>query len=187
MSLLYDLGGIFVKWGPNVWIVESLKIYLQTIYVFGCRNFWWSIVITLFILIAFVIGAEVFGWWTWRIAFIIGAEVVGWRTWQVKDDVDEDSFENLEEWSSIDPSAIVNSFLGTDFERSQVSPWACTESLADLLDGILAPPIVFFWLLEEILSFSFCGLRFLSFVCTSQLVAWLRSKPWHTGSLVERP
>ncbi len=67
-----------------------------------------------------------------------------------KDDEDEDSFENLEEWSSIDPSAIVNPFLGTDLERSQVSPWACTESLADLLDGILAPPVVFFWLLEEI-------------------------------------
>ncbi len=33
---------------------------------------------------------------------------------------DEDSFENLEEVSTIDPSAIVNSFLGTDFERSQV-------------------------------------------------------------------
>jgi hypothetical protein len=37
-----------------------------------------------------------------------------------KDDEDEDSFENLEEVSAIDPSAIVNSFLGTDFERSQV-------------------------------------------------------------------
>ncbi len=83
MSLLYDLGSIFVKWeNLNVWIVESLKIHLQTIYVFVCPNFWWSIVVTLFILIAFVIGAEVFGWWTWRIAFIIGAEVVGWRTWQ---------------------------------------------------------------------------------------------------------
>ena len=35
-----------------------------------------------------------------------------------KDDEDEDSFENLEEVSAIDPSAIVNSFLGTDFERS---------------------------------------------------------------------
>ncbi len=31
---------------------------------------------------------------------------------------DEDSFENLEECSSIDPSSIVNSFLGTDLERS---------------------------------------------------------------------
>ena len=37
-----------------------------------------------------------------------------------KDDEDKDSFENLEEVSAIDPSAIVNSFLGTDFERSQV-------------------------------------------------------------------
>jgi hypothetical protein len=30
-----------------------------------------------------------------------------------KDDEDEDSFENLEGVSAIDPSAIVNSFLGT--------------------------------------------------------------------------
>ncbi len=37
-----------------------------------------------------------------------------------KDDEDEDSFENLKEVSAIDPSAIVNSFLGTDFERSRV-------------------------------------------------------------------
>ncbi len=37
-----------------------------------------------------------------------------------KDDEDENSFENLEEVSAIDPSAIVNSFLGTDFERSRV-------------------------------------------------------------------
>ncbi len=37
-----------------------------------------------------------------------------------EDDEDEDSFENLEEVSAIDPSAIVNSFLGTDFERSRV-------------------------------------------------------------------
>jgi hypothetical protein len=35
-----------------------------------------------------------------------------------KDDEDEDSFENLEEVSAMNPSAIVNSFLGTDFERS---------------------------------------------------------------------
>jgi hypothetical protein len=35
-----------------------------------------------------------------------------------KDDEDKDSFENLEVVSAIDPSAIVNSFLGTDFERS---------------------------------------------------------------------
>ncbi len=35
-----------------------------------------------------------------------------------KDNEDEDSFENLEEVSAIDPSAIINSFLGTDFERS---------------------------------------------------------------------
>jgi hypothetical protein len=39
-----------------------------------------------------------------------------------KDDEDEDSFENLEEVSAIDPSAIVNYFLDTDFERSQVCP-----------------------------------------------------------------
>ncbi len=39
-----------------------------------------------------------------------------------EDNEDEDSFENLEEVSAIDPSAIVNSFLGTDFERSQVCP-----------------------------------------------------------------
>ncbi len=38
-----------------------------------------------------------------------------------KDDEDEDSSENLEELSSIDPSAIVNSFLRTDLERSRVS------------------------------------------------------------------
>jgi hypothetical protein len=37
-----------------------------------------------------------------------------------KDDEDEDSFEDLEEVSAIDLLAIVNSFLGTDFERSQV-------------------------------------------------------------------
>ncbi len=37
-----------------------------------------------------------------------------------EDNEDEDSFENLEEVLAIDPSAIVNSFLGTDFERSQV-------------------------------------------------------------------
>ncbi len=104
-----------------------------------------------------------------------------------KDDEDEDFFENLQEWSSIDPSAIVNSVLGTDLERSGVSPWACMESLADLLDGFLAPPIVFFWLLEEISSFPFCGLHFLSFVHTSQLVAWLRSKPLSTRSLAGRP
>ncbi len=87
-----------------------------------------------------------------------------------KDNEDKDSFENLEEVSAIDPSAIVNSFLGTDFERSQVSPRACTESLADLSDGVLAPPVVVFWLLEEILSFPFCGLHFLFFVCPSRLV-----------------
>jgi hypothetical protein len=39
-----------------------------------------------------------------------------------EDDEDEDSFENLEEVSAIDPSAIVDSFLGTDFERSRVRP-----------------------------------------------------------------
>ncbi len=33
-----------------------------------------------------------------------------------EDDEDEDSFENLEERSSIDPSAIVNSSLGTDIK-----------------------------------------------------------------------
>ncbi len=81
-----------------------------------------------------------------------------------KDNEDEDSFENLDKVSAIDPSAIVNSFLGTDFERSRVHPQACTESLADLSDGILAPPVVVFWLLEEILSFPFCGLCFLFFV-----------------------
>ena len=37
-----------------------------------------------------------------------------------KDDEDEDSFENLEEVSAMDSSAIVNSFLGNDFERSRV-------------------------------------------------------------------
>jgi hypothetical protein len=84
-----------------------------------------------------------------------------------EDDEDEDSFENLEEVSAIDPSAIANSFLGTDFERSRVHPRACTESLADLSDGVLAPPVIVFWLLEEILSFPFCGLRFLFFVCPS--------------------
>ncbi len=39
-----------------------------------------------------------------------------------EDDEDENSFENLEEVSAIDPSAIVNCFLGTDFERSRVCP-----------------------------------------------------------------
>ena len=39
-----------------------------------------------------------------------------------EDNEDEDSFENLEEVSAIDPSAIVNSFLGIDFERTQVCP-----------------------------------------------------------------
>ncbi len=39
-----------------------------------------------------------------------------------KDNEDENSFENLEEVSAIDLSAIVNSFLGTNFERSQVHP-----------------------------------------------------------------
>ena len=87
-----------------------------------------------------------------------------------EDNEDEDSFENLEEVSAIDPSAIVNSFLGTDFERSQVCPQACTESLADLSDGVLAPPVVVFWLLEEISSFPFFGLHFLFFVCPSHLV-----------------
>ncbi len=75
-----------------------------------------------------------------------------------KDNEDEDSFENLEEVLAIDPSAIDNSFLGTHFERSQVCPQACTESLADLSDGVLAQPVIVFWLLEEILSFPFCGL-----------------------------
>ncbi len=68
------------------------------------------------------------------IAFVIGTEVVGGRTYKLlssselelldeeldKDNEDEDSSENLEEGSAIDPSAIVNSFLGTDFKRSQV-------------------------------------------------------------------
>ncbi len=84
-----------------------------------------------------------------------------------KDDKDEESFENLDEVSAIDPSAIVNSFPGTYFERSQVCLRACTESRADLSDGVLVPPAVVFWLLEEILSFLFCGLCFLFFVCTS--------------------
>jgi hypothetical protein len=35
-----------------------------------------------------------------------------------KNNEDEDSFGNLEEVSAIDSSANVNSFLGTDFERS---------------------------------------------------------------------
>jgi hypothetical protein len=39
-----------------------------------------------------------------------------------EDNEDEDSFENLEEVAAIDPSAIDNSFLGTDFERSRVRP-----------------------------------------------------------------
>ncbi len=79
-------------------------------------------------------------------------------------------FENLEEVSAIDPSAIVNSFPGIDFERSRVHPRACTESLTDLSDGILVPPVIVFWLLEEILSFPFYGLRFLFFACPSRLV-----------------
>jgi hypothetical protein len=67
-----------------------------------------------------------------------------------KDEKDEDSFENLEEVSAIDPSAVVNSFLGTDFERSRVPLQASAESLTDLSDGVLAPHVVVFWLLEEI-------------------------------------
>jgi hypothetical protein len=35
-----------------------------------------------------------------------------------KDNEDEESFENLEEVSAIDPSANVNFCLSTDFERS---------------------------------------------------------------------
>jgi hypothetical protein len=100
-----------------------------------------------------------------------------------KDNQDEDSFENLEEESPIDPSATVNSFLGTDFERSLVCMWACPESLVDLSDGILVPPVIVFWLLEKILSLPFCGLHFLFFVCPSQLVSWLQSELWPTGSL----
>ncbi len=88
-----------------------------------------------------------------------------------KDDEDEDSFENLEEVSAIDPSAIVNSFLGSYFERSRVHPQACTESLVDLSDGAIVPPAIVFWFLEEILSFPFCDLRFLFFVCPSRLVS----------------
>ncbi len=37
-----------------------------------------------------------------------------------KDNEDEDSLVNLQELSAIDTSAIVNSFLGTEFERSRV-------------------------------------------------------------------
>ncbi len=100
-----------------------------------------------------------------------------------KNNEDEDSFGNLEEVSAIDSSANVNSFLGTDFERSWVHPQACTGSLADLSDGILVPPAIVFWVSEEILSFPFCGLRFLFFVCPSGLVGWLWSEPWSTGVL----
>ncbi len=100
---------------------------------------------------------------------------------------DEESYENLEEVTAIDPLAIVNSFLGTDFERSWVCLQACTESLADLSDGILVPPAVVFWLLEEILSFPFCGLHFIFFVCPSWLVGWLRSEPWPTWVLPGTP
>ncbi len=87
-----------------------------------------------------------------------------------KDNEDEDSFENLEEVSALDPSVIVNSFLGTVFKRSRVCLGACAESLPDLSDGVLASPVVFFWLLEKILSFPFFGLRFLFFVHPSCLV-----------------
>ncbi len=66
-----------------------------------------------------------------------------------KDNEDEDSFESLEKESAIDPSAIINSFLGTDSERPQVHPRACTESLADLSDGVLELPVIIFWLLED--------------------------------------
>jgi hypothetical protein len=87
-----------------------------------------------------------------------------------KDNEDEDSFENLEGVSAIESSAIINFFLGTDFERSRVHPQACTESLADLSDGVLAPPVIVFWLLVAILSFSFCGLCFFFFVCPTRSV-----------------
>jgi hypothetical protein len=87
-----------------------------------------------------------------------------------KDNEDEDSFENLEEVSAIDPSAIVN-FLGHDFVRSKVYLQVCTESLADLSDGILVPPAVVFWLLEKILSFPFCGLHFYFFMPIT--ICWL--------------
>ncbi len=57
MSLLYNLGSIFVNWEIiNVSFMASLEIDLQTIKVFGFTIFCWSIVVTLFILIAFVIG-----------------------------------------------------------------------------------------------------------------------------------
>ncbi len=61
MSSLYNLGSIFVKWGLNVWIVESLTIYLETIHVLVAGTSDEALLSLFFILIAFVIGAEVFG------------------------------------------------------------------------------------------------------------------------------
>ncbi len=43
-----------------------------------------------------------------------------WDEEHDEDNEDEDSFENLEEVAAIDPSAIVDSFLGTDLERSRI-------------------------------------------------------------------
>jgi hypothetical protein len=88
------------------------------------------------------------------------------------DDEDEESFENLEEVSALDPSAIENSFLGTDVERSRVRPQACTESLADLSDGILVPPFIVFLLFKGNLIISFLWFTF-PLLCLPIMIGWL--------------
>ncbi len=89
-----------------------------------------------------------------------------------EDDEEEDSFENLEEVSPIDPSATVNSFLGTDFERSQVYLQACPESLTDLSDGIRVPPVVVFLAFRGNLIIPFLWFTF-PLLCLPITIGWL--------------
>ena len=119
MSSLYDLGSIFVKWeNLNVWIVESLQIYLQTICIFGCRTSDEALL-------------SLFSSWLRLLLelrslddeldkLLSSLELRSLDEELDQDDEEEDSFENLEEWPSIDPSAIVNSFLGTDLEDHEL-------------------------------------------------------------------
>ncbi len=131
MTLLYNLGSIFFKWEIiNVGFLRLSRLTSKP------KRFWvsQSSVEALSSLLSSLL--------------LSSSELRSLEEELDKDDEDEDSFENSEEASPIDPSAIVNSFLGTDFERSRVRSQACPESLADLSDGILVPHIVVFWLLE---------------------------------------
>ena len=106
MSLLYDLGSIFVNWeNLNVWIVESLKIYLQTIYVLVAQTSDEAL-------------SSLFSSWLHlslelrslddELDKLLSSLELRLLDEELdEDNEDEDSFENLEEWSSIDPSAIV--------------------------------------------------------------------------------